>query len=316
MPLLKKIVWLFLGMAILLPVRAQQQPISSSLEARLARLEQQLITLRKAVLDQDNKLTQQQEDIQKIQGERDVLLHKLEQIEKQQQDIYLDIDQRLQVQEEKATTQQPVEAMSLSEETISASPDTVLTLETTPPVPEITTTSSALPEAVEATSLPKITTTSPVLPEVAEAPETFSETTDRSPDTPTTTVLDVTTGDKQLYERIFNQVQTGDYEKSIIDFSEFISSYPSSDYADDAYFWLGESQYVLKKLHSALTTFNTLLERYPDSSKSAQALLKIGYIYHEQQDYVGARKILEKVKAEYPNTAAARLADERLQKIQ
>jgi TolA-binding protein len=41
----------------------------------------------------------------------------------------------------------------------------------------------------------------------------------------------------------------------------------------------------------------------------------MGYVYYEMKDKAAARAIWERVRSEYPNTATARLAGERLQKI-
>jgi len=64
-------------------------------QVELKRLEQQLFNLRQTMVDQEQKILQQQADIQNLRGSNEVLTHTLEQIRKQQQDIYVDLDKRL-----------------------------------------------------------------------------------------------------------------------------------------------------------------------------------------------------------------------------
>ncbi|MBI2970470.1 MAG: tetratricopeptide repeat protein, partial [Gammaproteobacteria bacterium] len=55
--------------------------------------------------------------------------------------------------------------------------------------------------------------------------------------------------------------------------------------------------------------------RYPDSQKLTDALLKVGYSFHELGRIDEAKQQLEDLKQRFPGTTAARLAEERLRKI-
>jgi tol-pal system protein YbgF len=70
------------------------QTFAVSLEDRVNQLERLLNS--QTVLDREQQFIQMQNDIQTLRGEMEVLSHQLEQIEKQQQDMYLDIVQQLQ----------------------------------------------------------------------------------------------------------------------------------------------------------------------------------------------------------------------------
>jgi tol-pal system protein YbgF len=92
----------------------------------------------------------------------------------------------------------------------------------------------------------------------------------------------------------------------------FVRQYPEGRYADNAQFWLGEAHYAAQAYGSAVTEFQRLVEAYPQSPKVPDALLKIGFIRHAQGDYDKAREVFEGLIRHYPDTAAARLADQRL----
>ena len=64
-------------------------------------------------------------------------------------------------------------------------------------------------------------------------------------------------------------------------FKQFLQSYPQSSLADSAQYWLGESYYVTRDFQSAAASFQTVLDRWPDSRKAPDALLKLGYTQAE-----------------------------------
>jgi TolA-binding protein len=56
-------------------------------------------------------------------------------------------------------------------------------------------------------------------------------------------------------------------------------------------------------------------ERWPDSRKAPDALLKLGYTLQEQKRLPEARVALGQVVQRFPGSGAARLAAERLKKL-
>jgi TolA-binding protein len=58
-----------------------------------------------------------------------------------------------------------------------------------------------------------------------------------------------------------------------------------------------------------------VLEKYPDSRRAADAMVKVGFSQYELKAFRNARATLEKVTATYPGTEAARLAAERLTRM-
>jgi len=241
---------------------------ADDVEMRLNRLEQQLFSLRQTVADQEQKIFQQQANIQQLRGSNEVLTHTLEQLRKQQQDIYSDLNKRL----TQAQSYQP-DPMQFS---------------ATPP-------SQVKP--IESSGSSDSITSMPMENDSLE---------------PTPTVG----GEEEIYQRALTLLRERQYAESIKDFQEILNNYPQSKYADNAQYWIGEAHYASKEFDRALNAFNQLLNTYPNSSKRAHALLKIGYVYYEMRDYNAARAILEQVRDTYPDTDSARLAIERLQKMQ
>lgn len=117
------------------------------------------------------------------------------------------------------------------------------------------------------------------------------------------------------YQQAFDLLQRGHYDKAIPAFDSFVKQSPTGDYADNAQYWLGEAYYSKRDFVGALAAFKKLVDNYPDSPKKAHALLKIGFSYDELGDKIGARQTLEQVRKEFPSTSPARLAEERLKKL-
>lgn len=117
------------------------------------------------------------------------------------------------------------------------------------------------------------------------------------------------------YRDAFAMLKAGQYEDSIAAFNTFLQQYPNSQYADNAQYWLGEAYYVMRQFEPAIEQYQKLVQNYPASQKQSHALLKIAYSYSELGLNDQALATLNELKARFPGSAAARLADERIQRI-
>jgi len=117
---------------------------------------------------------------------------------------------------------------------------------------------------------------------------------------------------EQQYQAAFNQLKSGRFNESARLFEDFIQQHPNHELTDNSYYWLGESYYVTRNYPLALSAFQTLETQFPLSSKLSDALLKIGYTYHELEDYQQAEMALNKVVSSFPNESVSRLAQNRL----
>lgn len=121
--------------------------------------------------------------------------------------------------------------------------------------------------------------------------------------------------DRANYQAAFDLLKEGQYDAAINGFTQFLAAFPDSTLADNAQYWLGETRYVKKQYNEALRAFRTVLERYPDSRKIPDALLKIGYCAYELKNWAEARSALTQVVQRFGDTTAARLATQRLEKM-
>lgn len=121
--------------------------------------------------------------------------------------------------------------------------------------------------------------------------------------------------DRDNYQAAFELLKEQRYESAGMAFRQFLVSYPDSQLADNAQYWLAESYYVTDQFSDALEQFSMVINQYPRSRKVPDALLKMGYCTYELERWSEAREALGRVQREYPDTTAARLAEQRLKRM-
>jgi tol-pal system protein YbgF len=121
--------------------------------------------------------------------------------------------------------------------------------------------------------------------------------------------------DRANYQASLELLRQGRYPQAESGFRQFLVDFPDSDLADNAQYWLAETHYVNRDFEAAYEAFRKVLDEYPNSRKAPDALLKIGFCQYELQRYSDARASLESVAQQYPDTTAARLANQRLDRM-
>ncbi|WP_243834683.1 tol-pal system protein YbgF [Psychromonas algarum] len=119
--------------------------------------------------------------------------------------------------------------------------------------------------------------------------------------------------DKSAYQQAVNLVLNDkQYQQAITAFEAFVVDHPSSSYVPNAQYWLGQLLYKEKKRNEARAAFLVVIEKFPDSNKRADSLLKIGIIDEYSGAIDSAKSFYQKTITEYPSTSAADLAAKRL----
>ena len=118
-----------------------------------------------------------------------------------------------------------------------------------------------------------------------------------------------------VYGDAFAALKAARYPDAARGFQLYLTKYPDGPRADNAAYWLGEAYYQQQDYTAALRTFQDLLRKRPDTPKAAEALLMTGFSQYELKAFRNARATLNRVTSEYPGTEAARLAAERLARM-
>jgi tol-pal system protein YbgF len=122
--------------------------------------------------------------------------------------------------------------------------------------------------------------------------------------------------DRENYQAAFELLKQQRYDESSTAFKQFLQTFPESELAGNAQYWLAESYYVTEQFAEALAAFTEVTTRYPRSRKLPDALLKIGYCNYEMQSWDAARSALKRAQSEFPESTAARLAGQRLDRME
>ncbi len=121
--------------------------------------------------------------------------------------------------------------------------------------------------------------------------------------------------DRDNYQVAFELLKEERYEMAATAFKQFLVTFPDSELADNAQYWLAESYYASDKFEQALADFVVVINNYPRSRKVPDALLKMGYCNYSLRRWDAARVTLSRVQADYPETTAARLAGQYLTRM-
>lgn len=117
---------------------------------------------------------------------------------------------------------------------------------------------------------------------------------------------------QNAYMKAFGLFSANNYTGAVQAFNSFIKSYPDSEYAGNAMYWIGECHYSQRNYSQAVSDFNRVISLYPKGSKIPDAMLKIGYSYISMNDPARAKAELQTLIDKYPNSPAAVKARERL----
>jgi len=118
--------------------------------------------------------------------------------------------------------------------------------------------------------------------------------------------------EKDSYDHAMTLFKEGKYEEAIASFKDFLQKYPTSDLADNAQFWIGESYMAMKQYEKAILAYQEVIKKYPDGNKVPGAMLKQALAFYEIKDKVSARLLLKKIIRKYPNSNEARIAAAKL----
>jgi len=117
------------------------------------------------------------------------------------------------------------------------------------------------------------------------------------------------------YQAAFELVKELKYQEAGMSFERFLALHADSNLRDNAEYWLGEISYAQADFSTALEVFQRLIKNYPASRKIPGAWLKVGFCQDELNRWAEARQALNIVVTQFPETAVALLAQERIDKI-
>ncbi len=130
---------------------------------------------------------------------------------------------------------------------------------------------------------------------------------------PTTAPGPVTAGSPmRLYDTAWADYTAGNYDLAIEGFNGYVRSFPRSEFADNAQYYVGESFFQRGKLAEAVDAFGRVISTYPKSDVVGQAYYKRGLCFERLSQPDRARESYDVVVKTFSDTDAGRLAKQRL----
>ena len=120
--------------------------------------------------------------------------------------------------------------------------------------------------------------------------------------------------ERQDFDAALAALRKSDFAGAQAGFVGLIKQYPQTGYRSSALFWLGNAQYASRNYKEAITNFRSLVTADPQHLRAPEALLSIANCQGELKDTKASRRTLEELLKSYPQSEAAGVAKERINK--
>jgi tol-pal system protein YbgF len=119
-----------------------------------------------------------------------------------------------------------------------------------------------------------------------------------------------------LYRNALRDYQSGNFDLSRQEFSDYMKSFPQNDLASNAQFYLGEIAYSQGDYKAAEAAYDTVLQNYPQSLKLSASLYKKALAENEMGMKLSAKRDLRDVVRRFPGSDEARRAEAKLRQLE
>lgn len=266
----------------ILQLRTQLADTQRTLDARIGELEAQ--ARNRSIIDLFNQVEILKTEFARLRGQIELLQNEMENTQKRQRDLYVDLDGRLRKME------------ALQAEQAARAAAAAAAAATPPPA------ASMPPGVVGPTAPTGATPAGAIDPGRAMPPGAVVA--------PPAAIDPV--AEQRAYDQGLDHFRAGRFAEAVTAFQVFTRNFPRSTLVPSAQYWIGNSLYATRDFRGAISTQRQLIAQYPDSAKASDALLNIASAQSELGDLQGARATLQEVAGKYPATEAGAKAKQRL----
>jgi tol-pal system protein YbgF len=119
---------------------------------------------------------------------------------------------------------------------------------------------------------------------------------------------------EQMYEASLAQLRRGSTSTARQGLREMLRTYPTSERAGDALYFIGQS-FAAENADSAAAYYEQVVQKYPSSSRAGSALYNLGLLAERRKETKKAREAYQRVVQKYPQSDEAALARDRLKAL-
>jgi tol-pal system protein YbgF len=127
------------------------------------------------------------------------------------------------------------------------------------------------------------------------------------------TMTQITPGNPdQLFAAAYGDYSRGNYDLAISEFRQYVETYPTSEMADNAQYWIGEALVAKRQYNEAIAEFDKVSTLFPKGDKVPAARFKKALALSEQGQAEAARAEFQALIKLYPRSNEAALARQQL----
>jgi tol-pal system protein YbgF len=120
---------------------------------------------------------------------------------------------------------------------------------------------------------------------------------------------------QRLYDTAWTDYTAGQWTLCIEGFNTYLRSFPRSEAADDAQFYIGECNFADGKYTEAMDAYNRVIANYPRADKVPDAYYKRGMTFERLGQLDRARESWETLIKTFPDAEVARLGKQNLDRL-
>ena len=159
----------------------------------------------------------------------------------------------------------------------------------------------------------KITDTNQRIDRVSEQLAQLRKLVENLPKLPT--FAQITPGNPdQLFAAAYGDYSRGNYDLALSEFRQYVETYPTSEMADNAQYWIGESLFSKKQFNEAIAEFEKVSTLFPKGDKVPAARFKKAMALMELGQADASRAELTAIIKLYPRSNEAVLAKQQLER--
>lgn len=122
-------------------------------------------------------------------------------------------------------------------------------------------------------------------------------------------------GETRSFEAAYSLYKAEKYQNAAAAFRDFLQSYPQSVHEANVLYWTGNSFFLLKECKSSISSYQTLVEKYPDHPRVQEAMLNVAECQLSLKSKSAAQKTLKQLISQFPGSDASEKAKKRLAAI-
>lgn len=122
-------------------------------------------------------------------------------------------------------------------------------------------------------------------------------------------------GENKAFETAYTFYKAENYQNAVLAFRDFLKNFPQSVHESNVLYWMGNSYFLLKDFKNCLNSYETLVGKFPDHPRVAEAMLNIAECQLELKNKTAAKKTLKQLISQFPGSDASDKAKKRLATI-